>query len=64
LKEITVKEGVDNSYVSRMVNLTVLTPLIVADILDDTFPDNITLFDLAVGPPVFCGGLSPMLSCG
>jgi hypothetical protein len=35
LKEIARREGVDNSYVSRMVNLTTLAPDIVAAILDD-----------------------------
>lgn len=51
LKEIAALEGVDNSYVSRMVNLTTLAPDIVAAILDDTMPNHITLFDLAVDPP-------------
>jgi hypothetical protein len=51
LKDIAGREGVDNSYVSRMVNLTTLAPDIVEAILDDALPDNITLFDLAVDPP-------------
>ena len=51
LRDIAVREGVDNSYVSRMVNLTTLAPEIVAAILDETLPDNIVLFDLAVDPP-------------
>ncbi len=51
LKEIATLEGVDNSYVSRMVNLTMLAPDIVAAILDDAMPNHITLFDLAVDPP-------------
>ena len=51
LTEIATLEGVDNSYVSRMVNLTSLAPDIVAAILDDTLPNYITLFDLAVDPP-------------
>lgn len=51
LKEIATMEGIDNSYVSRMVNLTTLAPDIVAAILDDALPDHITLFDLAVDPP-------------
>ncbi len=51
LTEIATREGVDNSYVSRMVNLTTLAPDIVAAILDDTLPNHITLFDLAVDPP-------------
>jgi len=51
LREIAAREGVDNSYVSRMMNLTVLAPDIVAAILDDALPDHTTLFDLAVDPP-------------
>ena len=51
LKEIAAREGIDNSYVSRMVNLTTLAPDIVASILDDALPNHITLFDLAVDPP-------------
>src|SRR5690606_35524495 len=51
LKEIATREGIDNSYVSRMVNLTTLAPDIMTAILDDTLPNHITLFDLAVDPP-------------
>lgn len=50
LREIAALEGVDNSYVSRMINLTVLAPDIVEAILDDTLPDHLTLFDIAVDP--------------
>ena len=52
LNEIAAQEGVNNSYVSRMVNLTTLAPEIVEAILDDTLPDHLTLFDVAVDPPV------------
>ena len=51
LKEIAAREGVDYSYVSRMVNLTTLAPDIVAAILDDTMPNHVTLFDITVDPP-------------
>ena len=51
LKEIAEREKIDNSYVSRMVNLTTLAPDIVAAILDDALPNHVTLFDLAVDPP-------------
>jgi len=51
LTEIVALEGVDNSYVSRMVNLTTLAPDIVEAILEDALPDHLTLFDLAVDPP-------------
>lgn len=52
LRELAVREGVDNSYVSRMINLTMLSPYMVAAILDDTLPDNITLLELAADPPL------------
>lgn len=51
LREIARREGVDGSYVSRMVNLTTLAPDIVAAILYDALPSHVTLFDLAVDPP-------------
>lgn len=51
LTEIAERAGMDRAYVSRMVNLTILAPDIVAAILDDTLPDHVTLFDLASGTP-------------
>ena len=51
LKEIATREGIDNSCVSRMVNLATLVPDIVAAILDETLRNHVTLFDLAVDPP-------------
>lgn len=51
LREIAAREGVDNSYVSRMVNLTTLVPDIVDAILQNVLPDQLTLFDIAVDPP-------------
>jgi hypothetical protein len=52
LREIAIRDGVNNSYVSRTVNLTTLAPNIVAGVLDDALPNHITLFGLAVDPPV------------
>jgi hypothetical protein len=52
---VSAQTGVDSSYVSRMVNLTVLAPDIVTAILDDTLPANVILFDLAVDPPELRG---------
>jgi hypothetical protein len=52
MKEIARREGVDDSYVSRMVNLTTLAPDIVAAILDETLPSEVTLFELAAGTPL------------
>ena len=52
MKEIARREGVDDSYVSRMVNLTTLAPNIVAAILDESLPSEVTLFELAAGTPL------------
>jgi hypothetical protein len=52
MRELAARDGVDNSYVSRMINLTLLPPWTVAAILDDTLPDDTILFDLAVNPPL------------
>jgi hypothetical protein len=52
MKEIARREGVDDSYVSRMVSLTTLAPDIVAAILDETLPPEVTLFELAAGTPL------------
>ena len=41
--------------VSRMVNLTTLAPDIVAAILDEVLPPEVTLFDLAAGTPLLWG---------
>jgi hypothetical protein len=41
-----------HQYVGRMVNLTTLAPDIVAAILDDTLPEEVTLFELAAGTPL------------
>lgn len=48
IKAIAILEQVDDRYVSRMVNLTTLAPHIVAAILDDSVPDHVTVFNLAV----------------
>jgi len=52
LRDLAVGEGVDNSYVSRMINLTMLSPYVVIAVLDDPLPDHITLLELAADPPL------------
>ena len=52
IRELAAPEGVDNSYVSRMINLTMLRPLTISPIVGDTLPDNITLLELASDPPL------------
>jgi hypothetical protein len=53
--EIAEREKIDNSYVSRMMNLTTLVPDIVAAILDDSLRNTSRCFDLAVDPPALWG---------
>jgi hypothetical protein len=48
IKEIARREKVDDSYVSRMVNLTTLAPDIVAAILDETLPPAVTPLPIAI----------------
>lgn len=52
LKEIAAREGIDNSYTSRMVNLTTLAPDIVDAILQDTLPDHPSPIDLGINAPL------------
>lgn len=52
LLDIAKREKLDNSYVSRMVNLTLLAPDIIEAVLNETLPPETTLFDLAVDPPL------------
>lgn len=52
LAGIAKLENVDRSYVSRMVNLTTLAPDIQAAILDETLPDTVSLFDIAIDTPL------------
>lgn len=51
VKELAFKEGVDKSYVSRTLNLTILAPDIVKAILDENLPEGLTLFDLGADTP-------------
>ena len=48
--EIAVLEGIDNSYVNRVVNLTTMAPDIVEVVLEHAMPDRLTLLDIAVDP--------------
>lgn len=52
LAAIAKLENVDRSYISRMVNLTTLAPDIQAAILDETLPETVSLFDLAIDTPL------------
>lgn len=52
MRELAVRQGVDNSYVSRIINLPILPTCMVAEILDDTLPNYMTLLELAADPPL------------
>lgn len=52
LADVAEMEGMDRSYVSRLVNLTTLAPDIVAAILDESLPEHVSLFDLCSGTPL------------
>ena len=52
IKELANKEGVDNSYVSRILNLNVLAPDIIQAILDEKVPDTLTLQELGADTPM------------
>jgi len=49
---IAKRDQVDASYISRMVNLTTLAPDLQAAILDETLPEQVSLFTLAADTPL------------
>lgn len=49
LSEVAEPQGMERAYVTRMVNLTTLAPEIVAAILDETLPPEVTLLNLVSG---------------
>ncbi|MGH8083304.1 MAG: hypothetical protein ACREP7_22190 [Lysobacter sp.] len=51
MKEIAEVESTDNSYVGRIIRLTLLAPEIIAGILDDTVPD-VQIDQLGISPPL------------
>ena len=52
LQKGIITKGGGNSYASKMMNLATLAPYIVEAILEDELPVHLTMFDLAVDPPV------------
>lgn len=61
LREIVAQEGFNFIQGSRMENLTAISPDIVEAILGDTLPDHLTLFNIAVDPPVLWEGQRTLL---
>lgn len=64
LPEVAEREGMDRAYVSRMVNLTTLAPDIIAAILDERLPSEVTLFDMASGTPLLWEEQRKLLETG
>lgn len=50
--DIARREGTNHSYIARHINLTLLSPEIVAAILDETLPEGVQLLMLAINPPM------------
>lgn len=50
--DIARREGTNHSYIARHINLTLLSPKIVAAILDETLPEGVQLLMLAINPPM------------
>ncbi len=52
MSEIARREGMDFSYVARLLNLTTLCPEIITAILGDTLLTHLTVHGLAVNTPL------------
>ncbi|NGZ05138.1 MAG: hypothetical protein G8237_02160 [Magnetococcales bacterium] len=52
IKELAEKEGVEKSYLARILRLNVLAPSIVETILRGDYPDSLSLEKLRAGIPV------------
>jgi hypothetical protein len=55
LKEIAQRDGVGESYLNRLVNLTALTSDSVGAVLGKTLPPEVALFELTSGGCRCCG---------
>lgn len=54
--DIARREGTNHSYIARHINLTLLSPEIVAAILNETLPEGVQLLMLAINPPMLWDG--------
>ena len=50
--DIARREGTNHSYIARHINLTLLSPEIVAAILNEALPEGVQLLMLAINPPM------------
>jgi hypothetical protein len=53
IRELAADLGLDNSYVARMLRLTLLAPDLIEAILDGTEPDGLSLAKLVNLPPLW-----------
>ena len=52
IKDLAAKEGVDRSYIGRLLKLNVLSPAIVERVLTGDYPESINLETLRLGIPL------------
>ena len=52
IKDLAEKEGVDRTYMARLLKLNILSPLIVERILTGDYPDSVSLETLRLGIPL------------
>ena len=62
IRELAAAEGVDRAHVGRQLNLTLLAPDVVEDIMDGRDPGGVTLAMLRGGMPVWWEGHRSALS--
>jgi len=53
IRELALDVGVDNSYMARVLRLTLLAPDIIESILDGTEPDGLSLQTLYQAPVIW-----------
>lgn len=52
IKDLAAKEGVDRTYMARLLKLNVLSPAIVERVLTGDYPESISLEMLRLGIPL------------
>ena len=52
IKDLAEKEGVDRTYMARLLKLNILSPAIVERILTGDYPDSVSLETLRLGIPL------------
>ncbi|MBF0583622.1 MAG: hypothetical protein HQL80_05220 [Magnetococcales bacterium] len=52
IRDLAAKEGVESSYLARILRLNILSPAIVERVLTGNYPDSISLERLRTGIPL------------